>query len=77
MSIHDGVQFTEVPPPPSPGDLPFVTHEGVLEVAGHKMRVYRISDGRAIINQDDFHDFFDELGEPAASEVSVQAMRSA
>lgn len=75
MSILDGVNFTAVPPPQETGDLPFVTHEGVLEVAGHKLRCYRLSDGKAIIHEEDFYSFFDELGEPAASEVRVEAVR--
>lgn len=44
---------------PSPGgmDLPFTTHEGVLELMGHKMRCYRLSDGRTVISADDFEAF--------------------
>lgn len=76
MSILDGVKFTAVPPPPEPGDLPFVTHEGELHIVGHRLRCYRISDGRAIIHQDDFHAFFGAMGDEPASEVPVQAMRS-
>ncbi len=77
MSILDTVQFTEVPPPDEPGDLPFVTHEGVLEVDGKRLRCYRISDGRAIINAEDFHAFFEGLGVDPASEIPVDAVRSA
>lgn len=75
MSVLDSVQFTAVPPPPEPGDLPFVTHEGVLEIAGHRLRCYRISDGRAIIHEDDFHAFFAAIGEAPACEIPVQAVR--
>jgi len=76
MSILDGVGFTAVPPPPEPGDLPFVTHEGELRIAGHRLRCYRISDGRALIHQDDFNAFFGAIGAEPASEVPVQAVRS-
>ncbi len=77
MSILDSVKFTEVPPPPEPGDLPFVTHEGDLTIAGHCMRCYRLSDGRAIINADDMHAFFGAVGAEPASSNWVNAMRSA
>ena len=76
MSILDSVKFTAVPPPPEPGDLPFVTHEGELHIADHCLRCYRISDGRAIIHQDDFQAFFAEMGDEPASAVPLQAMRS-
>jgi hypothetical protein len=42
-------------------DLPYVTHEGVLEIGGMSMRVYRISTGQAIINADDMRKFFGDL----------------
>lgn len=77
MGILDGVKFTEVPPPEDAGGLPFVTHEGVLEIAGQRLRCYRISDGRAIINADDFYAFFEALGIDPAEENYVEAMRSA
>ena len=77
MSILDGVKFTAVPPPPEPGDLPFVTHEGLLDIAGHQLRCYRISDGRAIINAEDMQEFFGAMGDEPASSNYVEAMRIA
>ena len=40
--------------------LPFATHSGVLEIAGHSLRCYRLSDGRAVFAADDLARFFDE-----------------
>jgi hypothetical protein len=42
----------------SQGDLPYATHHGVMDLFGHKLRVYRLNDGRAIINAEDLHKFF-------------------
>ena len=77
MSILDRVNFTEVPPPEAPEGLPFVTHEGIMNIAGHCLRCYRISDGRAIIDVDDFNSFFSAMGDEPASANFVEAMRSA
>ncbi len=43
------------------GDLPYATHEGVWELAGMKLRVYRLNTGQAIINADDMTNFFEGL----------------
>ena len=40
--------------PTNEGGLPYVTHSGVWEFQGHQIKVYRVSDGRAIIDADDF-----------------------
>ncbi len=42
-------------------DLPQATHEGKLTIGGLTMRVYRLDDGRAIINADDMAAFFDAM----------------
>lgn len=39
--------------------LPYVTHSGVLHIAGQELRCYRLNDGRAIIDADDFNAFFE------------------
>lgn len=62
MGILDGVQFSAVPAPTAPDELPFVTHKGEMTVAGHRLRCYRISDGRTIIDADDFKVFLRVLG---------------
>ena len=41
------------------GDLPYATHEGVLDIAGMKLRCYRLNTGQAIFNSDDMTDFFE------------------
>lgn len=46
---------------PSTGDLPYATHEGVFDFGGLKLRCYRLNDGRAIFNADDFRAAFGEL----------------
>lgn len=41
--------------------IPFATHAGVLEVAGHLLRCYRLNDGRAIFHADDAQDFLSAI----------------
>lgn len=76
MSILDGLVWQPVAHTPDAGGLPAVTHDGVLEIAGHRLRCYRLDDGRAIIHADDFREFFGDLGEASASEVPVTATDS-
>lgn len=51
---------TWVPAPDQPQDahdgpgIPYATHSGVWEFGGHSIRVYRLSNGKAIIDADDF-----------------------
>ena len=53
---------TEWVPVESPADekseVPFVTHTGVLEIAGTRFRVYQTSTGQRVIDGDDVEDFF-------------------
>lgn len=76
MSILDGLDWQQVPHAPSGDGLPTVTHEGVLEIAGHRLRCFRLDDGRAIIHADDFHEFFGDMGVDPASAIPVQAATS-
>lgn len=39
-------------------DLPYATHEGVLELFGSKLRCYRLNIGDAVFNADDFEAFW-------------------
>lgn len=52
--LLDGLEWQEVG---SQGDfgygLPVATHEGVLELAGHKLRCYRLDNGQAIFHAED------------------------
>ena len=56
MSILDGLAWQPVAHTPDAAGLPAVTHEGVLEIAGHRLWCYRLDDGRAIIHADDLRD---------------------
>lgn len=61
MAEHDilaGLDWKPVEEPDASSDIPHATHQGVLELYGHKLRCYRLSDGRAIIHADDVHAFF-------------------
>lgn len=49
-------------PPQEPGELPHVTHSGVLSIAGMRLRCYRLSDGRAIINAEDMRPMLEAIG---------------
>lgn len=40
--------------------IPYATHEGVLDLMGHKMRCYRLSNGQTVFDADDFKAFFDD-----------------
>lgn len=63
----DGTEWIPIPEASedtaSDNDIPFATHSGVLEFGGEPLRVYRLSDGRAVIDCDDFERFFASLGE--------------
>jgi hypothetical protein len=43
---------------PVANNLPFVTHEGVLQIGDVSMRVYQLSDGRRVIPSEDIERFF-------------------
>lgn len=57
----DAVAWEVVPEPHTSGDLLYATHSGVFEIGGMKMRCYRLNDGRAIFNAEDFQEFFGDL----------------
>lgn len=42
-------------------DLPYVTHEGVFDFAGNKLRCYRLSNGKNVFNAEDFDKFLGML----------------
>ena len=60
----DGVQWVpagERPDGPDNHDgLPYATHEGVLDIMGHKMRCYRLNNGQAVFSADDVEAFFND-----------------
>lgn len=49
----DGLDWKVVENPQA-GDLPHVTHHGVLNVFDTDLRCYRLSDGMAVFDADDF-----------------------
>lgn len=64
-----GVKWEQAADASAPsGDIPHVTHSGVLEVMGHSLRCYRLSDGRTIFDADDFGAFMREWFDGAARE---------
>jgi hypothetical protein len=60
------VQWQETDSKPQEGGLPYATHSGVLDLCGHTLRCYRLSDGRAIFDADDFTAFWNSLAGDAA-----------
>lgn len=58
-TMLDGVQWRarETEPPADDG-LPWATHEGVLDIMGHRLRCYRLNTGQAVFHADDVRDFF-------------------
>lgn len=41
--------------------LPYPTHEGVLDIAGAKIRVYQLNTGVRICDADDIENFFTSM----------------
>ena len=60
--LLDRVEWTAAEPLEdlSKAAMPYATHEGVLEIFGHKLRCYRLNTGQAVFNADDVEGFFDE-----------------
>ncbi len=64
-AIVDRVVFLPIENPAESKDgIPVATHEGVLEIAGFKVRVYQLSTGHRVIAEADMMAFLDQLGEP-------------
>lgn len=42
-------------------DLPYATHEGVLEIGDFRLRCYRLSNGQAVFHADDIKAAFGDL----------------
>lgn len=68
----EGVTWVENPNPPrlDGGATLYATHEGVFDLMGHKMRCYRLNNGQAVFDANDFEAFFADLGDDAASSES-------
>lgn len=52
------VEWDEVPQ----GDLPYVTHEGELNLVGHTLKVVQLSNGQRVIEEGDMVRFFEAMG---------------
>lgn len=59
-AMFDGVAWVAMPElERAAGDLPWATHSGLLELPGlGKLRVYRLSDGRAVFHAADLEKTF-------------------
>lgn len=53
----ESIDFKPVENTPS-GDLPYVTHEGMLKIGEIEVRVYQLNDGQRIIQKEDFERLF-------------------
>jgi len=59
-------QLTWVPlvnGPDPDSTLPYATHEGVLDIMGHKLRCYQLNTGKRVFAEKDFLAFFGINGE--------------
>ena len=56
--LLDNVKWEVVPPPTDNHDnLPYPTHEGVLEIAGHKLKCFVLNTGERVIDADSVWNF--------------------
>lgn len=61
--ILDQVQWAAVPEDFQIQDgLPYVTHEGILNIAGLKLNVLQLSNGHRVIPEAEMQKFFEWLG---------------
>ena len=54
VKVEDDVLFRD--------DLPYVTHEGKLEIDGFVFRCYRLSSGDAVFEAEDIERWFSGMG---------------
>ena len=66
----DGVTWVQAGDKPDGPDnhdgVPYATHEGVLDIMGHKMRCYRLNTGITVFDADDLSAMFSDLSDDAA-----------
>jgi hypothetical protein len=58
--LLDGVEWKAAEPRTAAtldDDIPHATHEGVMDLFGHKLRCYRLSNGKAVFHADDLTEF--------------------
>jgi hypothetical protein len=62
-TVMEALPWTVVEnPDKGDGTLPYVTHHGVLSIAGLTLRCYQLNDGRRIFDADDLRPMFEALG---------------
>jgi hypothetical protein len=49
-AMLDALDWQPAGPEPDPDGLPTVTHRGVLTIAGVELHVFRLSDGRRVVD---------------------------
>jgi len=59
----DGVEFEALPQTETPTEdaVPYATHRGVLNIGQHEIVVYRLNDGRAIVDADCLEHLFADV----------------
>lgn len=55
--LFDGLDWKELPHD-QPSDIPIATHEGILKIGSHELRVYQLSNGMRVIEESDLIQFF-------------------
>lgn len=58
----DAIPMTPIPHDGDPPEGLYATHQGVLEIAGFKLKAYRLNDGQRVFDCDDVEAFFDGMG---------------
>lgn len=62
MDFLKGVDWVATGNEPADGGL-VATHEGVWRIGGVEIKCYRLNNGEAVVDADDFLKFFDVLSE--------------
>ena len=57
-ALLDTVAWSETGNQPSDDGMPYATQSGVLNIAGHSLRCYRLSNGQSVFHADDVNAFF-------------------
>ncbi len=60
--LLDGLKWKKLPALTEDFDLPYATHVGVLRIGELSLRVYQLTTGERVINQEDLEKFFGCLG---------------
>jgi hypothetical protein len=57
LFLDKNAVWTALPGVDNASDVPYATHSGVWEFQGMSLKVYRLSDGRAVIEEDSMRQF--------------------